>query len=131
MCALRATWGLMQVYRCGACLVRAAGWGAVRDLTPTLLPCLLLELYSSSLNSDSGTEEGLAKSGGGSKAAKKRKRAKAEQDAPGALGPGSAPLTSPQVAICTQQRASMIECLAGNAAAVPPSACLCHVARPF
>ena len=84
----------MQVYKCSAALVREAGWGAVRDLTPVVLPCLLLELYGSDISSTSDGRD--AKSGGG-KAAKKRKRARTEQDELAGIGPGSSLLASAQV----------------------------------
>ena len=81
---------MLQVYRASAALMQHAGWGAVRDLTPLLLPCLLLELYGSALGSGAGGEE--AKTG-----KKKRKRARAEQDDLAGIGAGSALAAAAQV----------------------------------
>jgi hypothetical protein len=58
------------------------------------LPCLLLELYGSAVTS---TADGKDAKSGSSKAAKKRKRARAEQDDLAGIGQSSALLTSAQV----------------------------------
>ncbi len=82
----------MQVYTCAAALMRTGGWGPVRDLAAPVMQCLLLELYSVA----PGGAAQAPKGGSGSKQAKKRKRAKAEDDLAG-ISSGSALLASAHV----------------------------------
>ena len=84
--------GLVQVYTCAAALMRAGGWGPVRDLAAPVMQCMLLELYSVAPAAPAHAPKGAA----GSKQAKKRKRAKAEDDLAG-ISSGSALLASAHV----------------------------------
>ena len=79
----------MQVYEYTAAVLRMAGWGAVRDLAPAVLQCVLLELYSDAAGRSSAHQPSDA-------SGKKRKRQKAQQQqadlaalARGAPAPGS------------------------------------------
>ncbi|CAL8470253.1 g9795 [Coccomyxa elongata] len=78
-----------EVYTCVAALMRTGGWGPVRDLAAPVMQCMLLELYSVA----PGGAAQAPKASGGSKQAKKRKRAKAEDDLAG-ISSGSALLAS-------------------------------------
>lgn len=86
--------GWVQVYTCAAALMRAGGWGPVRDLAAPVMQCMLLELYSVPAAGAGQAPKG----GASSKQAKKRKRAKAEDDLAG-IASGSALLASAHVRI--------------------------------
>ena len=106
----------MQVYEYTAAVLRMAGWGAVRDLAPAVLQCVLLELYSDAAGRSSAHQPSDA-------SGKKRKRQKAQQQqadlaalARGAPAPGSSQVllefllsyemrkvTKCRISLCTHQ----------------------------